>query len=206
VAQDNEYATWNAWGNDAWPAEYLIDARGHVRHVQFGEGDYGGTEAAIRSLLEEAGRARLPEAATPDRRYDPALRTTPETYLGLARAERVLPLRHGPGTATYPPVTGTPAADQFVLGGTWTSRAESIAAGPGAELAAQVRAKDVYLVLSPPPGGAGTVRVDVRGAAPRTVRVTTQRLYHLVQRPRAEELQLTLHPSRGVAAYAFTFG
>ena len=26
VVQDNRYGTWNAWGNQYWPAEYLIDA------------------------------------------------------------------------------------------------------------------------------------------------------------------------------------
>src|SRR3954447_16598453 len=55
VAQDNDYRTWNAWGNEYWPAEYLIDAKGRVRYVHFGEGDDEQTEAAIRSLLAEAG-------------------------------------------------------------------------------------------------------------------------------------------------------
>src|SRR5918999_727079 len=59
VAQDNEYATWGAWGNQYWPAKYLIDARGRVRYAHFGEGAYEETEAAIRALLAEAGRDRL---------------------------------------------------------------------------------------------------------------------------------------------------
>ena len=54
VAQDNEYATWNAWGNQYWPAKYLIDAQGQVRYAHFGEGAYGETEHAIRALLAEA--------------------------------------------------------------------------------------------------------------------------------------------------------
>ena len=59
VAQDNEFATWNAWGNQYWPAKYLIDARGRVRYAHFGEGAYDETESAIRALLAEAGAARL---------------------------------------------------------------------------------------------------------------------------------------------------
>src|SRR4051812_44825861 len=55
VAQDNDYATWNAYGNQYWPAHYLIDANGQVRYVHFGEGKYAETERAIRALLEEAG-------------------------------------------------------------------------------------------------------------------------------------------------------
>ena len=60
VAQDNEYATWNAYGNEYWPAKYLIDARGRVRYVHFGEGDDDQTEQAIRDLLAEAGDRPAP--------------------------------------------------------------------------------------------------------------------------------------------------
>src|SRR5437588_4041988 len=60
VVQDNQYGTWNAYGNEYWPAEYLIDARGQVRHTQFGEGDYAQSETAVRKLLFEAGARALP--------------------------------------------------------------------------------------------------------------------------------------------------
>ena len=56
VAQDNELATWNAYGNQYWPAEYFIDAKGRVRFAHFGEGEYGEKEKIIRELLAEAGR------------------------------------------------------------------------------------------------------------------------------------------------------
>src|SRR5271157_1550955 len=60
VAQDNEFATWSAYSNEYWPADYLIDATGHIRAEHFGEGDYDGTEADIRALLQQAGRSALP--------------------------------------------------------------------------------------------------------------------------------------------------
>src|SRR5205085_3494389 len=60
VVQDNRYGTWNAYQNQYWPAEYLIDSRGHVRHTQFGEGDYKESEAAVRQLLYESGTRDLP--------------------------------------------------------------------------------------------------------------------------------------------------
>src|SRR5205807_167823 len=60
VVQDNSYGTWNAYQNQYWPAEYLIDAQGQVRHTQFAEGEYAQTEAAVRELLREAGVSRLP--------------------------------------------------------------------------------------------------------------------------------------------------
>ena len=57
VALDNDYATWKAYGNQYWPAHYLIDGRGRIRYRHFGEGDYDRTEAAIRTLLARPGRA-----------------------------------------------------------------------------------------------------------------------------------------------------
>ena len=62
VAQDNDYGTWDAWGNQYWPAKYLIDAKGQVRYAHFGEGDYGVTEVAIRSLLRRGRRERARRA------------------------------------------------------------------------------------------------------------------------------------------------
>ena len=59
VAQDNDYATWDAYGNQFWPAKYLIDARGQVRYTHFGEGDYEETEEAIRRAAGGGG----PQAA-----------------------------------------------------------------------------------------------------------------------------------------------
>ena len=62
VVQDNNYGTWNAYQNQYWPAEYLIDAHGEVRHTQFGEGDYKQGEAAVRALPLRS-RCQAPAAA-----------------------------------------------------------------------------------------------------------------------------------------------
>src|SRR5215207_5328591 len=86
VAQDNDYGTWDAYGNQYWPAHYFVDARGHVRYAHFGEGDYAHSEQVIRALLADAGRrvgaARARARATA---ASPGV-TTPESYLGAARA------------------------------------------------------------------------------------------------------------------------
>src|SRR5436305_1924388 len=81
VAQDNKQATWNAYGNEYWPAEYFIDAQGRVRHTQFGEGNYGEDERVVRELLAEAGHApRTPTTGAHGIRAN--FEATPETYLG----------------------------------------------------------------------------------------------------------------------------
>ena len=201
VAQDNELATWNAWSNQYWPAKYLIDAKGNVRYVHFGEGDYDKTEAAIRALLAEAGD-EPGDMAKAGRDYDPSREATPETYLGSDRAERFLPRIQQPGSATYTPYDGDLPASHFTLGGRWRIDGESATAGPDATLRGNVTGKDVYLVLS----GPGTVDVRVDGKPEQTVKVTTQKLYHLLSRPEAAAHDLQLTFSAGVSAFAFTFG
>src|SRR5690349_11189368 len=81
VAIDDDYKTWDAYQNDAWPAEYLIDRAGHVREIKKGEGQYDDTERTIRSLLGKPTGMQL--ASVRDR--TPTHLTTPEAYLGCAR-------------------------------------------------------------------------------------------------------------------------
>ena len=202
VAQDNELATWNAWSNQYWPAEYLIDATGHVRYANFGEGETDKTEAAIRALLVEAGAKGLGADAKPDKTYDPSAEATPETYIGSERAERFLPGVQQPGTNTYTPYDGKLPESHFTLGGSWNITGESATAGPGATLRGNVTGKDVYLVLS----GPGDVDVTVDGKHEQTVKVTTQKLYHLLSRQKSADHDLQLKFSPGVSAFAFTFG
>ena len=218
VAQDNEMATWDAWQNQYWPAEYLIDAHGKVREARFGEGDYDRTEAAIRSLLRERGDARLGGMAHARRTYDPARRSTPETYVGSDRARGYVPLNSpGTGTRTYRPAPRRLKLNQFALAGPWTVDGEHAVAGAGGTIAAQVLGKDVYVVLAPPSRGAGAAQVLLDGRPIRAsaagsdvrrgvIRVTRQRLYHVVHRPRPEQHRLDLVFSDGTGAFAFTFG
>ena len=104
VAQDNNLGTWNAYGNQYWPAEYLIDATGHVRYAHFGEGDYAKDEHAIRTLLAEAGAKRLGSTTHVNAEKPPRL-ATPETYVGLSRAQGFVQAPM-PGPFTYPPPPG----------------------------------------------------------------------------------------------------
>ena len=201
VAQDNDYGTWDAWGNQYWPAKYLIDAKGEVRYAHFGEGAYAVTEEAIRDLLEEAG-ASPGERTGRQGAVEVPGDATPETYLGVARAQGwVTPPRAGvheyPGARSLPP-------DRFALKGRWSVDDESAEAVDRATLTARVHGKSVYLVLgSPKPA---RVEVFVDGKRERTVTVDGQRLYELMKRPRAGEHQLRLEFEPGVAGYAFTFG
>jgi thiol-disulfide isomerase/thioredoxin len=216
VVQDNEMGTWNAYGNEYWPADYLIDASGHVRYATFGEGDYGQTETAIRALLAEAG-ARVGGESHPTGVIVPSEQATPETYLGTARAQGWVngphAGRHDYGAAGHPHL----GLSEFAFTGTWNIAEQPAAAVSGAGVEVHFQARHVYLVLSSPGERPRAVRVlldgrpipaadagaDVRGGV---VTVRRQRLYTLVSLPRDEQHRLALRFAPGVTGYAFTFG
>jgi cytochrome c biogenesis protein CcdA/thiol-disulfide isomerase/thioredoxin len=207
IAVDNNYKTWDAYSNQYWPAEYLIDATGQVRHVEFGEGDYGATESLIRNLLVAANPAvhLPPRTGVPNK--TPVNPLTPETYLGYKYLEpqqfqNVANASFTPGgKATYSFPSSLPQ-DFFALSGVWTSGLEALTAGPGAEIELAFEADDVYLVL----GGSGTLDVSVDGKHTKTITVAgTPRLYTLVSGSYRTGT-LTLAASPGVQAYDFTFG
>jgi cytochrome c biogenesis protein CcdA/thiol-disulfide isomerase/thioredoxin len=208
VAQDNDFATWDAYANRYWPAKYLIDARGRVRYAHFGEGDYEATERAIRSLLAEAGRVNLARPA-PRRRERVLSPTTPESYLGADRAERFVngALAEGTGFFRLPPGGArTLPAHHLGLQGRWRiTGAHAEAAGDGARLHLRFSARRVFLVLGAP-GGERRVEVLLDGRPHRRLRVRTHRLYDVARLPRAGTRLLTLRLQRGTEAYAFTFG
>jgi cytochrome c biogenesis protein CcdA/thiol-disulfide isomerase/thioredoxin len=207
VVQDNDLVTWNAYGNQYWPAEYLIDAEGQVRETHFGEGDYGKSEAAIRSLLAERGAKISAARARPKNITPVGLQATPETYVGAARAQGFVGTAPRSGTKTYKLPGRAPPVNGFALGGTWKIGDEPATAQAGATLAATVQARFVYLVLSPPSASQpGVVEVSVDGKASRRITVDTQRLYTLASFPTSGRHGLTLTFSPGTSAYAFTFG
>jgi cytochrome c biogenesis protein CcdA/thiol-disulfide isomerase/thioredoxin len=215
VVQDNDLGTWDAYGNQYWPAHFFVDARGRVRYAHFGEGDYGHSEAVIRALLADAGRP-VGAAMSQARGVAPSQGvTTPESYLGSARAERFANGAIMPGRQDFgePP---SPAQSQLSYAGVWDVAREDATAGPHAALELRFGARRVFLVLGSP-GGARRMQVlldgrplpdalagsDVHGGI-ATIR--GQRLYDLVKLPRVEDHVLRLEPEQGIRGYAFTFG
>jgi cytochrome c biogenesis protein CcdA/thiol-disulfide isomerase/thioredoxin len=222
VAQDNEYATWNAYTNEYWPADYLIDSTGHLRNAHYGEGDYVQTEDSIRALLAAAGTptGALPAAATSAPTPPITDTQTPETYVGTARQGQFSsPEAPRSGSQSYT-LPGSLAKDSFAVRGTWDFQdeyAQATAAGDQLELS--FYARDVYLVLaadSPVPAvvgvtglapGAATIQANEDVAADGSLTVGPARLYHLVHLSAAARGTVTItFNSKGTRAYAFTFG
>jgi cytochrome c biogenesis protein CcdA/thiol-disulfide isomerase/thioredoxin len=214
VAQDNDQATWNAYGNQYWPAEYFIDAEGNVRYVHFGEGEYKEKEAVIRDLLAEAGRKVGAKKVSVKAVAPSKSVTTPETYLGPARAERFTNPMLSPGLHDFSAPAQLPL-NEFAYHGKWKIALDS-ATAEGGSLDLHFGARRVYLVLGSPgkprrmkvlldgrPISAADAGSDVHEGV---VTIDAQRLYNLVELPQVGRHVLTLEPEAGVMGYAFTFG
>ena len=199
VVQDNDAATWNAYNNQYWPADYLIDAKGRVRLVHFGEGSYTETEDAIRSLLAEAGHENLGRHAKAHSEH-PDAHATPESYLGAARAERF---------ANGPILPGT---QQFaLLRPARLRRAVEDRAGvgdggrggePGAQLQRQAGLPGPRLSRR----AAQDAGAPRRQADPELARRPRRAQWRRDDLPHPESHVLTLQPESGISGYAFTFG
>ena len=199
VALDNGYKTWDAYANEYWPAEYLIDRTGVIRRTHFGEGEYGETETAIRGLLGEPAKGRTRSVAD----ETPTEVATPESYLGFARLERYAGSTIVPGSEATYRFPRALARDQLAYAGRWRVGLQRISAGRDARLRLHFRARHVYLVL----GGRGPVDVLVDGVPSGVVHVAgTPRLYTLLDYEKVREGLLELRFAPGLEAYAFTFG
>jgi thiol-disulfide isomerase/thioredoxin len=228
VAVDSEYAIWRAFANEYWPALYFVDARGHLRHHQFGEGDYERSERVIQELLTEAGATGVarnlvsvgPRGVEVAAAWDTL--QSPETYLGYERAEGFASPR---GAAhderrIYSAPTQL-ALNQWALSGDWTIANWSAASNETkGRISYRFHARDLHLVMGSvvhggsvrfrvlvdgqPPGAAHGVDVDAEGSGS----VTEQRLYQLIRQPKpiADRLFEIQFLDSGAEVFSFTFG
>jgi thiol-disulfide isomerase/thioredoxin len=228
IAIDNDYAIWNAFNNQYWPAHYFIDAQGRIRHHHFGEGGYAESEKIIQQLLAEAGRTGVAgnivqvSANGAEAAADMPDVQSPETYIGYQRAENFAST--DPAAADAPHVYALApqlTLNQWGLTGDWTVMAErAVLNEADGWITYRFHARDLHLVLGPGLDGKPLqFRILLDGKAPGADRgadvdaqgngsVTEHRLYQLVRQngailDRTFEIQF-LDP--GVEAFAFTFG
>lgn len=218
VMQDNDFSTWRAYKNRYWPAKYFIDAKGNIRDMHFGEGDYEQSEQIIRDLLTEAGYT-LPgeEPAQPDYQI---YSNTPETYLGYGRLRNfvspedvVMDLAF-----TYSIPTELPQ-NSVAYGGVWKIQKELARPSQDAQLVQNFDAREVFLVMSPMSSGSDA-RVEVfldgekvpeaaagEDVTDGVVTVNADRLYKLIKltAPGRHVLKLQFLDDNA-QLYAFTFG
>ena len=228
VALDSDYAIWRAFSNRYWPAVYIADAEGRIRHHQFGEGGYAECEMIVQRLLRDAGRDDISDGTVSpagegfEVQADWANLRSPETYLGyeqgwnFASPDRLqLDLPHAYS------VPKSLELNQWALSGDWTiERRPCVLNEADGRIAFRFHARDVHLVLAPRPAGRSVpFRVLVDGETPEEHHgldvdergqgtVDHPRLYQLIRqrgsiRDRTVEI-VFLEP--GVEAYVFTFG
>jgi len=228
IAIDNDFAIWRAFKNQYWPALYFVDAQGHIRHHQFGEGEYEKSEMVIQQLLAETGIGGIgPELVSVDARGAEAAADwgslkSPENYVGYERTENFA----SPGGAVLDKrrVYAAPARlrlNHWALAGDWTVEKQAIVLNKhNGRIAYRFHARDLHLVMGPsargtsvrfrvlidgrPPGAAHGIDVDDQGNGT----VTEQRLYQLIRQPKPiadRQFEIEFLDS-GVEAFAFTFG
>jgi thiol-disulfide isomerase/thioredoxin len=228
IALDSDYAVWDAFANRYWPAVYIADAEGRIRHHHFGEGGYEESERAIQALLRDAGGHGIPDDLVSvadeglEAQADWATLESPETYLGYEQGRNFA----SPGgvdldRAHNYELPETLKLNSWALRGDWTvERKASVLNEAAGRIAFRFHARDVHLVLGPgadgtpvpfrvlvdgqPPGDAHGLDVDQEGHG----EVSQQRLYQLI-RERASITDRTFEIrflAPGVEAYVFTFG
>jgi thiol-disulfide isomerase/thioredoxin len=228
VAVDSNFAIWRALDNRYWPALYLADAQGRIRHHQFGEGEYERSEAVIEALLEAAtarpvdGSRVTVAGRGVEMAADWDQLRSPENYVGAARTEGFAS-PGGPAVDKARRYTAPAqlALNRWALAGNWTIHPESVVlAAPRGSIAYCFHARDLHLVMGPATaGGAVRFRVRLDGQPPAAARgedvdgegngtLSEPRLYQLVRQPqpvldRRFEIEFL---DAGAEAFAFTFG
>jgi thiol-disulfide isomerase/thioredoxin len=228
IALDSDYAVWQAFGNHYWPAVYIADTDGRIRHHHFGEGGYEECERVIQQLLREAGAEGIGDdlVSVVDEGFEAQADwqdlESPETYLGYEQAQNFA----SPGGADFDEPRNYAAPDslrlnQWALSGDWTvERGASVLNEADGRIVFRFHARDVNLVMGPPERGASVpFRVLVDGEPPGEAHgldvdeggrgtVTQQRLYQLI-RQRGSITDRTFeitYLAPAVEAYCFTFG
>jgi thiol-disulfide isomerase/thioredoxin len=224
---DSNHSIWQAFRNEYWPADYFVDAKGRIRYHHFGEGEYVKSERMIQTLLKENGATNLDESTvriTADGAEAPPSDDvrSPETYVGYARTENFASperMARDSGKTYSPPAR--PALNQWGLGGSWNTRAESgiLESAPG-KIVFRFHSRDLHMVLGPGKN-VTPVRFQVRlnGAAPGgdhgsdssadgTGEVRQPRMYQLVrQKGSVKDVTFEIDfLDPGIEVFSFTFG
>lgn len=203
VALDNNFSTWTNYRNRYWPAKYLIDAQGTVRHIKLGEGDYAVTESLIRQLLAEADPDVTLPRPSENADTTPESGLTPESYLSVGKMVNYAgDGRYLEGTAEFS-VPAVLAANSFALQGRWRLDYQGATAeGPGSTIALNYHAKDVYVVA----GGTGTLTVTRDGASTTTQISGPPQAHRIVDDDAVTTGHIDVRVDPGLQVFSFTYG
>lgn len=226
VAADNDYEVWRGFNNEYWPALYFVDAKGKIRHTQFGEGKYEQSERVIQKLLCESGEGDIRNELVPvdpdgaEAQADWKHLQSGENYLGYVRTENFASSA-APDKARVYSAPKHLALNSWALFGDWTMGREVVRLNQGSgRIAYRFHARDLHLVMGPATYGSPVrFRVLIDGRSPGTAHgvdvdeqgngaAVEQRMYQLVRQPapiidRQFEIEFL---DSGAEAFSFTFG
>jgi thiol-disulfide isomerase/thioredoxin len=228
IAVDSGYRVWEAFGNRFWPAVYLADTEGRIRHHHFGEGEYAQTEMVIQRLLLDAGARDLDlDLVTVEPRglevaADWQSLRSPETYLGYLQGSgfasegvAAFDLPHEYAAAASLPL------NSWDVSGNWTLARHALGSNTaGARIRFRFHARDANLVMGPRVAGAAIpFRVALDGDAPAEAHgsdvdadgrgiVRDQNTYQLIRQsgPITDRVVEIEFLEAGAEVYCFTFG
>jgi thiol-disulfide isomerase/thioredoxin len=228
VAIDSDYAIWRAFNNQYWPACYFIDAKGHIRHHQFGEGDYDQSEVVIQHILAESGLSGFDHTPVSvdtigaEVAADSNNLRSPETYVGYEQTQNFAsPNGAARNKAHNYEAPARMGLNSWALVGNWTMGKEAVRLNqPNGRIAYRFHARDLNLVMGPVVRGSSVrFRVHLDGLPPMAAygvdidgegngTVVAQRLYQLIRQtePIADRLFEIEFLDSGVDAFDFTFG
>lgn len=219
VALDSAHATWNAYSNQYWPADYLIDANGNIRYTSFGEGGFNTTEAAIQELLKSAGYNASPGFVNFTDNANFSQIRSPETYFGYSTARAPLGNQQGfmPNKVVTYAVPSNTSANTPYLSGSWYNAPDGMVAINSSKLFFFYYAKNVNIVAS----GNSTITIrldgenlpsnsvgadDIASNGIATAAIASPRLYNIVSTPSYGPHILEIDANPGFKIYTFTFG
>ncbi len=224
VVLDNDHKTWEAFGNNYWPAEYITDSLGHIRHTHFGEGEYDQTEKVIQQLLDERAQRlglnlNADEGTINITEHEFANQQTPELYFGynFAPGRDFIGNSEGfqPDKVVNYAFSSDLKQDHFYLSGQWKNLPDSMQTiSDNGKIMLPYYAKDVHIVAAGPdvdtqimldgkPIIANDSGLDVKNG---TAHISEHRLYNIISSNQAGSHILTILTQPGFQIYTFTFG
>jgi cytochrome c biogenesis protein CcdA/thiol-disulfide isomerase/thioredoxin len=224
VVLDNDYGTWNAFGNEYWPREYLIDIDGYVVHDHAGEGDYDGTEEAIQAALAErasilgSGPVSGGTVAPADViSMDSSQVNSPETYFGSNRNEYLANGEQSTSGVQELSIPDNISLNNLYLAGSWDFNPEyAETSETNAKIVYKYDAKNLYFVASSNLGANIKIILDGKPLttnmgsdvnADGTATIKENRLYNIVSGSSYGTHTIEIDVIKGTLdAYTFTFG
>jgi cytochrome c biogenesis protein CcdA/thiol-disulfide isomerase/thioredoxin len=221
IALDNNYATWNAFSNQSWPTSYLINPKGQVVRVHYGEGEYSQEEDAIRQLLIANGANVGNMMVANNVKVPVTANQTPETYLGIDKESDYegTPALGAAASNTFTAQTESSLSlNNWTLGGAWSVSGQYVTSdSPTSQISIKVAAKNVYVVVGSNTNASAKVLIngtpiqETSDSGPDvtngTVNFNKPGLYRIVSFPKfTSGATVTLQVSTGVELNVYTFG